>query len=238
MPSTRASSGSSKCGHRSRICRRTCNASGRRRLPEGGVPVLARDMKIYVHARGTALRRLTGATPSGRLSCLGRGRSLGHVVASDPRDREPLPEDVVSPRLVDEDAREEDHGDHRHHLEGVRRAGRVVHREVVRRVGGRDHHPREQLLEDGAHGPCDAHGGGGEGPSLRLGRGQPGRGDHRHERQRLNRLGHEAGAEPDVDPRHEAERHDDRQDSDPDGGASAPGHAARRSSSASGRSRP
>ncbi len=50
MPSTRASSGSSRCGHRSTNLQAHVQRIRSSPPAEGGVPVLARDMKIYVHA--------------------------------------------------------------------------------------------------------------------------------------------------------------------------------------------
>src|SRR5580693_6129263 len=101
---------------------------------------------------------------------------------------------VVGPGLVGQYHRQEDDDDDGHHLEGVPAGGGVVHGEVVRRVGGGDHHVGVQVNEDRDDAGRDGDGGRGEGEALAVVVDQPGGGQDGQDGEELDHVEEEGGA--------------------------------------------
>ena len=106
--------------------------------------IVARNPKRTSAARATRAGRTrrrsrgsSGRTASGlyrRASCRCRGRprpGCGRTGRGCAGARQPLPEHVIRPALIDHDDRKEDDRHDRHHLERVGCGRRVLHRQVV-----------------------------------------------------------------------------------------------------------
>src|SRR4029077_2680630 len=118
----------------------------------------------------------------------GRGWRLEFLAADAPAEH------VVGPGLVGEDHGQEDDDDDGHHLERVPSGGRVVHGQVVRRVGGGDHHVGVEVNEDRQDAGRDGDGGGGEGEALAVLVDQPDGGNDGEHGEQLDHVEEEGGA--------------------------------------------